>query len=250
MTVVKLVGLTGPLTGKSKLFLEGEYELGRDGLCDIPVDHPTVTTRHAKLVVTESEVFLQDSGSLNGTFVQGARIVRDGLQDRDTFTLGPDVAFGIRVLDLRPAGFWIRFLAAFIDGLVASFGAAIAAFLTGALVGISYSSSGPSSFTEMRTVSGVFGILWGLFGPFLYAVLMNGSKGQTLGKMAVGLKILRSDLSRISYGQAVIRYIMQALLGTLSLGIMYIFLAVRPDKRGWHDLIADTRVVYWKDLQD
>lgn len=50
--------------------------IGRDPGCDLVLEHPTVSTRHARLVLTGSGLVLEDLGSTNGTYVDDARIDR------------------------------------------------------------------------------------------------------------------------------------------------------------------------------
>ena len=48
----------------------------------------------------------------------------------------------------------------------------------------------------------------------LYKPLMEGAKGQTLGKMVVGIKVVRAeDASPIGYGEAFMRWVISFLLG-------------------------------------
>jgi uncharacterized RDD family membrane protein YckC len=77
----------------------------------------------------------------------------------------------------------------------------------------------------------------------LYNTLMNGSFGATLGKMAVGAKVLEADGTRLGYSRALLR----ALAGWLTEFLLYwgyLWVAFRADKRGMHDFIAGTKVVY------
>jgi uncharacterized RDD family membrane protein YckC len=85
--------------------------------------------------------------------------------------------------------------------------------------------------------------------PFLllaivgYDVVMNGTFGATLGKMAIGARITRADGGRLSYGRALLR----SLAGQLTEMLYYwgyLWVAFRRDKRGMHDFIAGTRVVF------
>ena len=77
----------------------------------------------------------------------------------------------------------------------------------------------------------------------LYFVLMDSSKHRgTLGKMAMGIKIVRADGSRISIGKAILRYMGKWISG-LILGIGYIMAAFTDKKRALHDMIASTVVV-------
>ncbi|HXR06745.1 MAG TPA: RDD family protein [Candidatus Acidoferrum sp.] len=76
----------------------------------------------------------------------------------------------------------------------------------------------------------------------LYDVLLNGTFGATLGKMAVGAKITCVDGSPLSYGRALLRSL-AARFTEMTFCVGYLPVLVRPDKRGLHDLLAGTRVV-------
>jgi uncharacterized RDD family membrane protein YckC len=80
----------------------------------------------------------------------------------------------------------------------------------------------------------------GLF--VLYDVLFNGTFGATLGKMAVGAKIIGADGSPAGYGRALLRSLV-ARLTEILFYVGYLGILARPDKRGLHDLLAGTRVV-------
>ena len=69
------------------------------------------------------------------------------------------------------------------------------------------------------------------------------SAGGTPGKMACGLKIIRSDGSALSYGRAIGRYF-ATMLSSFTLGIGYLMVAFDDEKRALHDRVADTRVIY------
>jgi DNA-binding winged helix-turn-helix (wHTH) protein len=51
----------------------GENILGRDEQ-DIQLDSPTVSRRHARIVISDSDASLEDLGSKNGTFVRGTAV--------------------------------------------------------------------------------------------------------------------------------------------------------------------------------
>ena len=56
-----------PFPGKS-------IEIGRDPSCDVPLDFPMVSWRHARLMRAPEGVVVEDLGSRNGTYVDGVRI--------------------------------------------------------------------------------------------------------------------------------------------------------------------------------
>ncbi len=76
----------------------------------------------------------------------------------------------------------------------------------------------------------------------LYDVLLNGTFGATLGKMAVGAKIIGADGSALGYSRALLRSL-AARFTEMMLCVGYLWIVVRSDKRGLHDLLAGTRVV-------
>src|SRR5208337_4765601 len=48
--------------------------IGRDPRCDVPLEYPMVSWRHARLTRTPDGILLEDLGSRNGTYVNGVRI--------------------------------------------------------------------------------------------------------------------------------------------------------------------------------
>lgn len=62
--------------------------LGRDRTNTVPLDHPTVSRFHAKIIRSDKGYQLIDGGSSNGTFVNGVRITSQQLKPRDRITLG------------------------------------------------------------------------------------------------------------------------------------------------------------------
>ena len=51
-----------------------EVTIGRDAECDIVLNHPHVSRRHATITVGHDSLWIQDLGSTNGTYVNGNRI--------------------------------------------------------------------------------------------------------------------------------------------------------------------------------
>jgi uncharacterized RDD family membrane protein YckC len=78
---------------------------------------------------------------------------------------------------------------------------------------------------------------------FLYDVLLNGRYGATIGKMAVGARIVQADGSPIGYGRAALRWVGARVSDSLFFA-GYLMIAMRPDKRALHDLLAGTKVIY------
>ena len=81
------------------------------------------------------------------------------------------------------------------------------------------------------------------FLQLVYYVLMNGAIGATVGKLAIGARIVFLDGSKIGFGTAFLRWAASLLSGLL-LGLGYLMVAFREDKRALHDLLVGTRVIY------
>ncbi len=64
-----------------------ETIIGRRG-CDVNLDDPEISRQHVSTQVHGDGATLQDLGSTNGTYVQGARVMEAQLQDNSEFRLG------------------------------------------------------------------------------------------------------------------------------------------------------------------
>jgi hypothetical protein len=68
---------------------EGESTtIGRSPDCGIFLDDVTVSRRHAVLIQREGGIFIEDQGSLNGTFVNRKRVESARLEDGDEVQVG------------------------------------------------------------------------------------------------------------------------------------------------------------------
>jgi adenylate cyclase len=77
-------------TGSPSILITGDrpFTVGRSASCDLAVQDPTVSRRHAELELAGAGVRVRDVGSTNGTYLDGVRII-DALA-----TPGSRVAFG------------------------------------------------------------------------------------------------------------------------------------------------------------
>jgi uncharacterized RDD family membrane protein YckC len=145
---------------------------------------------------------------------------------------------------LQYAGFWIRVAAFIIDAIVVY----AAVFLVAAIVSGLVLANGTSAFDEDNS-GAVFVVVALIYLVLLVAVvsyfaLMESSDKQaTLGKMAVGIKVGKSDGEKISFANAIGRYFSKMLSGMI-LYIGYIMVGFDEKKQGLHDKIANTYVFY------
>ncbi len=74
---------------------EGEFLIGRSPSCQLSLDDPLVSRRHALLIVTSSDVSTEDLGSRNGVLVNGQRI-----NGRHTLNVGDRILIGAQEMTL------------------------------------------------------------------------------------------------------------------------------------------------------
>ena len=120
------------------------------------------------------------------------------------------------------AGFWIRLFARLIDEL----------FVT-LVFGMLVSIIGMSDFTAFALV-----II-----NFSYFVLMTKSRGQTLGKMALGIQVVDSSGNIPSVGTILLREIPCKILSALPLYLGYAWAGWDDKKQAWHDHLSKTFVI-------
>lgn len=120
------------------------------------------------------------------------------------------------------AGFWIRFAGALIDGILL------------AIVSVPLQIALPPAL--------YYAIVLPL-GIAYYVLLEGGPKGQTVGKMAVGIRVY--DLASggpIGYARAFIRYVGRYVSAVVVL-LGYFWMLWDPEKQTWHDKFAGSVVV-------
>ena len=151
----------------------------------------------------------------------------------------PVVAPMVAAAALPKAGFWIRLVAALVDSLLVT----AVQFVLGLIFVFTVAALSHPLGREGEFVTG--GISW-LFGTVLataYYVFFTGYCGQTPGKMAVRVRVIRTDGEPIGYGKAFLRETLGKFLSALILGIGYLMIAFDAQKQGLHDKIADSYVI-------
>ena len=151
-------------------------------------------------------------------------------------------------------GFWIRLGARVIDGLVLGVPLLIlAAVLIPNLLRAQRDASNPA-FAAFAAFSLTFFLIYFLL-VICYEVVLLRYRGATLGKMACGLKVVRSDGSSLGWGTCVGRFVMWNVvtsgipyLNFILLLISGIMAGTDSEKRALHDRVCDTRVVYKQSL--
>jgi uncharacterized RDD family membrane protein YckC len=150
------------------------------------------------------------------------------------------------------AGWWSRVGAALIDGLIVGVGALVIIVLFGSVFSVGF-------FDSEET--GVAALIVGLMLSFLaiaivallYAPLMMArTNGKTLGRMAMGIRVVRANGQPMTFGWAMLREVaVKALLfgfaGSITAGLANLADVLWPlwddENRALHDFIVDTRTV-------
>ena len=131
------------------------------------------------------------------------------------------------------AGFWVRFGAKFLDGIIVGIPALVAQYFIAQQMGL------PLFAAPLWARTAVGLVLGGS-----YYTLFVGKFGATPGKMAAKLLIVNPDGSKVSYAKALGRFFAgEYVSGLLTLCIGYLMICWDPEKRGLHDRICNTRVI-------
>ena len=146
-------------------------------------------------------------------------------------------------VDMDYAGFWVRLSAYVIDSVVVFTGLLIVRLI---FAGISLAGGDAITGTDILfhySLKDV--VLYGL--KVLYFIAFTYLTGTTLGKKAMNLRVVSSNpeekltLLNVVYRETVGRF-----LCSLPVNIGYIVAGIDSEKRGFHDMLCDTRVVYQK----
>jgi len=147
---------------------------------------------------------------------------------------------------LEYAGFWVRLGASLIDGII--LGSIVWIIIHAfAAQGLGYNmasfcrSSGDVIFSySFISAPVIWSISWLI--KIAYFAGFWKWRGQTPGKMVMGIKVIRTDSSPVSWPHALLRYL-GYMVSTMILFIGFIWIAFDGRKQGIHDKIADTYVV-------
>jgi uncharacterized RDD family membrane protein YckC len=139
---------------------------------------------------------------------------------------------------LNCAGFWIRFAAVFLDGIVLW----IVSVAIRLASGMNVSQAVGIEAANNLTLHWILTFIQFALG-ISYETFMIGKYGATLGKMACKIEVVTADGGKVSYLRAFGRYFAKLLSYMICL-IGYIMAGFDGQKRALHDHICNTRVVF------
>jgi uncharacterized RDD family membrane protein YckC len=154
----------------------------------------------------------------------------------------------------RYGGFWIRVGARLLDGLVLGVPILVVAALL--IPNLLRTAGQPSTAAPPANPFALFaGFATFFVVSFLagacYEILMLKYRSATVGKIACGLKVTRSDGRDLGWGVCVGRFFMWNVvtsgvpyLNIVLMPVSMIMLGVDGEKRALHDRVCDTRVVH------
>ena len=139
-------------------------------------------------------------------------------------------------------GFWARFAANFLDGILISIFVSPASIYMGYLV-----SKGDffwySRISEYGARAIAFYSVLYILSQVILLVLWS-KKQASIGKMAISVKIVDAKTGGAPTKKQLIGRYFAYVLSTLPLGLGFLWIAFDPKKQGWHDKLAGTAVIY------
>jgi uncharacterized RDD family membrane protein YckC len=151
--------------------------------------------------------------------------------------IAPQHYYGVQ----QYAGFWLRFIAAFIDGILVMAVVFPISFAIGALVRLAGVGVGMPRI-GIHLVSAASRVALTILASWIYEATMESSPRQaTLGKMVLGLKVTDLSGNRISFARASGRRFAKY-VSAMILYIGYIVAGLTERKQALHDIIAGTLV--------
>jgi uncharacterized RDD family membrane protein YckC len=163
-------------------------------------------------------------------------------------TATPPVASG----QYQLAGWWSRVGATLIDGLIVGVGALIILAVFGSVFSIGFFAS-----DETGAIALIVGLMLGFVAVAIVALLyaplmMDRTNGKTLGRMAMGIRVVRANGQPMTFGWAMLREVaVKALLfgfaGSITFGLANLADVLWPlwddENRALHDFLVNTRTV-------
>lgn len=147
------------------------------------------------------------------------------------------------------AGWWRRVIAQVVDGVIVGVGALALVALLAAL-GVSVDTSGGAAAFIVGAAVAVlaFAVVALLYAP----ALMSRTNGQTLGRMAVSIRVIRADGGRMTFAFALLREVLvkSLLVGVIAsatFGLAWLLDILWPlwdeENRALHDFVVNTRTI-------
>jgi uncharacterized RDD family membrane protein YckC len=166
-------------------------------------------------------------------------------------------------MEVRFAGFWVRFVAYIIDSILLSVMETVVFVFVAMIVGIAvpfvnepettghyakFVTAAVQNYPETyeyftSSFIGLFGFVSVVLSWLYFAGLQSSEKQATFGKAAMGLIVVDENLERLTFARASLRYFAK-FISSMLLYFGYIMAAFTRHKRALHDILAGTYVVH------
>ncbi len=144
------------------------------------------------------------------------------------------------------AGFWVRLAAYAIDSVIVAIGLLVVRL---AWIGIGALISGTILDENVLFHYSLKDIVLYIF-KVMYFALLTWCTGTTIGKRLMNLRVVPADRNeKLSFVDVLYRETVGRFLCGISIWIGYIIVGIDKEKRGFHDMLCDTRVVYEKKVK-
>lgn len=144
------------------------------------------------------------------------------------------------------AGFWVRLAAYIIDSVIVAVGLLVVRLIW---IGVGAIISGTILDGNVLFHYSLKDIVLYIF-KVMYFVLLTWCTGTTIGKRLMNLRVVPADRNeKLSFVDVLYRETIGRFLCGISIWIGYIIVGIDKEKRGFHDMLCDTRVVYEKKVK-
>ncbi len=157
--------------------------------------------------------------------------------------------------EIRYAGFWVRFVASLLDTFLLALPLAVVVYFVSdgqwfdwsayqQNMAMAMKGNADAALAQQPQTNMTWEVIFELSVLAATALFWRKWRGATPGKRIVGITVVNADdFNELSNKQAVTRSL-SYIISTLLLLVGFLMVAFRKDKRGLHDLIAGTAVIY------
>lgn len=139
-----------------------------------------------------------------------------------------------------PAGFFVRLAAYLLDSLIVGAALLLVRIPLWISSWVSPDNIIVRDFIFEYSVADILIYILGV----LYFIILTYKTGTTVGKKVLNLRVVSVEERKMTLFEVAFRETVGRFLSALILNVGYIMIGVQKEKRGLHDLLSDTRVVY------
>ena len=144
------------------------------------------------------------------------------------------------------AGFWVRLAAYIIDSVIVAVGLAAVRLVMSGVMSLMEGTFLGGNLLFTYTLKDIIVYVCGA----LYFILCTYYTGTTLGKRVMNLRVVSAvNDGKPTFFQMLYRETVGRFLSGFVVGLGYLMIGLDAQKRGLHDILCDTRVIYAKKVK-